>query len=450
MSESPGAPPRRFSTRRRVAVATAAVATFAMGPVTAGLHASASPVATAPSKTPLGSVNVNATAAGLRAPLYSHSGEDVEAEAPYALSQLGAGGTGHAVTSIFWPGSTGAAGGSTLGVLGIKGLPTSLENELNDPYKAEAPTTSGNDTVTMNQGVITMQAVSKPNLVSATSQIGSASNKTLEQLFGNIKASTVIKQNANNVVVDAHSAVLNTSIGGVLSIGSIVSTAHAVSDGTHSQGTISTVVAGLKVAGVNVTVDQNGIAVSGKGLLPKAVLATLSKTVNNALKAAGIRIFLVQGTKQIKGPSVHLDTGVLIVEITKPAYAANFNDTGMVLVFGGASINASASPGYVAPSVPSTSPPTAPAGPSTATGGSGVPPVSSGGAVPPAPAATTSPVVAVPPQLAPAAFKLPGGLAAGWVILGLILAGLFAFGMKRLPDRVLEASGPGCRLEEGS
>jgi hypothetical protein len=438
---------RRFSLRRRLAIGTAAVAMFAMGAVTAGLDAHASSVQSPAAKPTLGAANVSATATGLRVPFFSHQGEDAEAEVPYAAAQLGAGGNAHALTSIFWPGSTGAAFGSTLDVLNL-GLPRSLTNNLNDPYKAEAPSVDGKDTVTMNQGAVTMQAVAKPDHASSTAGVGPATNKALAQIFGSINATTNIRQTTDRVVADARSAVANVSIGGVLSIGSVVSTVHAVTNGTHSHGTASTQVFGVKIAGVNVTVDQHGVAVSGKGLLPPSVLATLSKTVNNALKSAGMRMFVARGTSKIKGPSVNLDSGDLIIAISNHGYSANVNDTGMVLELGGASVSANGSPGYVAPVAGSTVPPSTPA-PAATTPSSAVPPAPSTGTLP-GPSSAPAPVTAPPPVVAPAALKLPSGLGAGWVVLGVILAGLFALGMKRLPDQVLAATGPACHLEEDS
>lgn len=450
-----GSKPRRFSTRRRAAIAVASVAMLALGPITAALHASAAAPAMAPritaTKAPLGSVNVSATATGIRAPLYSHQGEDAELELPFAAAQLGAGGTGHALTSIFWPGSTGGALGSTLGVLGVKGLPTSLTNSLNDPEKAEAPTTDGKEVVVNNQGLLTMTAIAHSNHVKAQTNVGPATSPTLDQLFGSIRATTNIVQQANKVVVDAKSAIANVSIANVLSIGAITSTAHAVSNGKHSSGTTSTTITGLKIAGINVTVDQNGVEVTGKGLLPPSVLQTLSKTVNTALKAAGVRIFVARGIKQIHGPQVTLDAGDLIISITKPGYKSGVNDTGILLELGGASINASASPGYVAPTLPSSVPPSTPPAPPATNPSTGVlPPGPTGGSSLPPVVASSSPAPALTPEIAPTGFKLPGALGAGWIVLGLALAGLFAYGMKRLPDQVLAGSGSVCNLEEGS
>jgi hypothetical protein len=46
--------------------------------------------------------------------------------------------------------------------------------------------------------------------------------------------------------------------------------------------------------------------------------------------------------------------------------------------------------------------------------------------------------------------KLPGGIAAAWVVVVLIGAGLLAAGLKRLPDRVLAAGGTVCTLGDNT
>jgi hypothetical protein len=58
----------------------------------------------------------------------------------------------------------------------------------------------------------------------------------------------------------------------------------------------------------------------------------------------------------------------------------------------------------------------------------------------------SSPVVASP-RLAGNNMKLPGGLAPGWFALVLLGSGLVAAALRRLPDSVLAATGPGCPLE---
>lgn len=431
--------------RRRLAVGIFATGLIALAPVTASLEAGAT------ASQPLGSVNITANATGLRMPLFSHAGEDVEAELPYSVSQLGAGGIGHAVTSVFWPGSTGANGGSTVGVL-APSLPAQLqpvlkliapfENYLNDPYKAEAPTIKGETTVSKSNPGLIMQALALANHVNASSAVGPSSLSGFGDDAGPlISATTNIVQNATNVVVDAKSAITDLSIG-PLSIAAITSTSHAVVDATSATGQTTTQITGVKVAGIAVTIDQNGVELTSKGILPASLMSTLSKTVNSALKAAGIQIYLVPSTKQVHGSQIDLDSSDLVISLKKPGYRTALNDTGFVLQLGGTGITAVASPGYVAPAITSSPP---------VTSGATPPPVS----VPPLnmpPIGTgvqTLPSTAPPPLLATNSLGLPSALSSWWVVGGILLALLAALALGFWPSRAL-AAGADCSLEEDS
>jgi hypothetical protein len=428
------------SFRRRLAVGTVAIALVAIAPVTAGLEAGAT------TDTPLGSANVSALATGIRAPLYSHQGEDAEIELPYSLSQLGAGGVSHALTSLVWPGSTGGSLGSTLGVLGLTGVPTSLENALNDPFKAEAPTTSGNTKVTMSNPGLIMQALALPTHVNASSAFGPSSLSGFGDDAGPLISSTTnIVQGTNSVTADAKTAITDLSVGPVF-IGSLVTTAHATSNGTHATGTTETQLGGVKIAGISVSIDQNGVELSNKGILPASLLKTLSKTVNTVLKTAGIQIYLAQSTKSVHGSQVSLDSGDLIVSLKKAGYKSALNDTGTVLELGGASITANSTAGYVAPPIGGTTPPTT--GATTPGGGTSIP----GLTMPPIPPATgvqSQPSTAPPPELATSALSLPGALSSWWIVGGVLLALLAALALGLLPGRAL-AAGAACSLEEES
>jgi hypothetical protein len=429
------------SFRRRLAVGAVAIGLSAITPLTATLEAGAT------TTVPLGSVNVSATATGLRAPLYSHQGEDAEAELPYSSSQLGAGGLGHALTSIFWPGSTGGSLGSTLGVLGIPGIPASLENALNDPEKAEAPTINGDTSVSKSNPGLIMQALALPTHVNASSAIGPSSLSGFGDDAGAlVSATTNIVQGANSVTVDAKSAISDIGIG-PLSIGSIVSTAHATSNGKTATGTTETEVTGVKIAGIGVTIDQNGIELSNKGILPASLIATLNKTVNSALKAAGIQIYLDTSSKLVHGPQISLLSGDLVISIKKPGYRSALNDTGILLELGDADITANATPGYVPPAITSSPPATSGATPppgGTSVPGLTMPPLPSGGS------SGVAPTVAPrSPELANSALSLPGALSSWWIVGGVLLALLAALGLGLLPSRAL-AAGADCSLEEDS
>ncbi len=427
-----------LSTRRRLAVGAVAIGLVALAPVTASLEAGATTAA------PLGAVNVSALATGIRAPLYSHQGEDAEIELPYSLSQLGAGGVGHALTSILWPGSTGGALGSTLGVLGISGIPTSLEDALNDPFKAEAPTTTGVTNVSKTNPGLIMQALALADHVNASSAFGPSNLSGFGDDAGPLVSSTTnIVQGTSSVVADARTALTDLSIG-PLSIGSLVSTAHATSNGKSATGTTQTEIAGVKVAGIAVTIDQNGIELSGKGVLPSSVVKTLNKTVNSALKAVGLQVYVAPVTKTVHGAAVTLDSGDLIISLKKPGYRSSLNDTGVLLELGGASITMNATPGYVPPAI-STSPPATSA--STPPGTGGMPGVIQPPTIPGS--EQTEPPSVAPPELANTALSLPKALSSWWTVGGILLALLAALALALWPSAALAAA-TDCSLEEDS
>lgn len=436
-------PARSF--RRRLAVGAIVVGLAAIGPVATTLASGAADPGSG-----LGSVNVHAVAVGLRMPLYSHQGEDGEAELPYAVSDLGGGGIAHALTSFFWPGSTGASVGSTLAVIPLPlpvTIPQQLENALNDPFKAEAPTTQGQTKVSLSKPGFTMQALALPTHVNAVSAVGLSQVSSFKNNAGPIvNASTNIAfQGANTVVADAQSALSDITIG-PLSIGSIVSAVHATSDGKHATGTTTTEIVGATVAGVGVTVGHDGVTVANKGALPASVVTTLTKTVNSALKQAGLSLFVTPGSKLAHGAQISLDAGELMVNLHKPGYRSGVNDTGMLMELGGASITANAIGAYVAPPVPSIAPtPGTVSNNNTGGGSTGVPSLGNIGQ-----GSTTMPPPPGPaPVLAANPLSLPGPLSSWWVVLGALLAVGTAFLLSLLPGRALVA-GASCRLEEES
>jgi hypothetical protein len=135
-----------------------------------------------------------------------------------------------------------------------------------------------------------------------------------------------------------------------------------------------------------------------------------------------------------------------MVTLSKAGYRSGTNDTGIVLQLGGASINANASGGYVAPTLPS---PTPVSSTGSSTGGNNnLPTVQP----PPMPGASTQPIqpVVSQPVIAQSALSLPRALSSWWVVLGAVLAVLAALALSLLPSRALAAAGAACRLEEDS
>jgi hypothetical protein len=415
-----------------------------------------------------GNIDISVTATGLRSPFYSHSGEDVEGQAPYAFASLTSGGTGSALTSVFWPGGTGGNGGSTLKLLAggcvppnpgntvpipvpvplpplpclahTPNLPDPVYQNTNDSYKAEVQSSDNKTTVKKSNPGVDMIATANAKETSATTVLAGA--KLPGDTFGTTTTSSVIKLTGpNQAVIDAVSLMRNLKIGGgALSIDSVKSVAHATTDGKKATGSTSTVVNGMKIAGTPVTVDNKGVHIQGQG----SSLPSLD-ALNSALKNAGVSVYVANPTRKVKGASVNLFSGQLVVMEDNPQYTSNANDTAIVMSFGGASIAADTSRAFQFSALPPTAVP--PAAPTAST-----PNTPSSVSVPGSTSTPTSPTVASEqpqgqsPILAAAEAKLPGGIAAGWVVLALLGSGLIAAGLKRLPDRVLAASGAACTL----
>lgn len=457
--------PVRRSWRRRTSAGLIAFGVLTLGGSATGIVAAQA--AGAPGSN-FGNVDITVTATGLRSPFYSHSGEDVEGEAPYAFASLTSGGTGSALTSVFWPGGTGGNGGSTLKLLAggcvppnpgntvpipvpipvpvpclahTPDLPDPVYQNLNDSYKAEVQSSDNKTTVKKSNPGVDMVATANDKLTSATTVIAGAKLGGTGDTFGDTTSSSVIKLTGpNKAVIDAVSLMRDIKIGGgALTIDSVKSVAHATTDGKKATGTTATVVNGMKIGGVPVTVDNKGVHVQGQG----SKLPSLD-ALNSMLKKFGITVFVAEPSKKVKGAAVNLFSGQLVVMQDNPQYTSNANDSATVMSFGGASIAADTNRAFqFTPPPPVDVPPAAPSGSTPGAPSTSVPGSSS---VPSSPTVAGEQPQGQSPVLAAAERKLPGGIAAGWVVLALLGSGLIAAGLKRLPDRVLAASGGACSL----
>jgi hypothetical protein len=458
-----GPDPRTW--RRRASAGLVAFGVLTLGGGATGIvaaHAAGSPGSN------FGNIDITVTATGLRSPLYSHTGEDVEGEAPYAFASLQSGGTGSALTSVFWPGGTGGNGGSTLKLLAggcvppnpgstvpipipvpvpklpclyhTPDLPDPVYQNLNDSYKAEVQSSDSKTTVTKSSPGIDMTATANNKLTASMTVMAGEKLPGLGDTFGTTTTSSSINLTGpNTAVIDAVSLVRNVKLGGgALSFDSVKSVAHAVTDGKKASGTTGTTVSGMKIAGVPVSVDNKGVHIKGQG----SNLPSLD-ALNSALEHAGFSVYVASPSKKVKGASANLFSGQLIVMQDNPQYTSNANDSATVMSFGGATIAADTNRAFQFTPFPPVAPPAAQQPGTTTTPGVSAPSSSS---VPSSPTVASTPQQGSAPILAAAETKLPGGIAAGWVVLSLLGAGLIAAGLKRLPDRVLATSGGACSL----
>jgi hypothetical protein len=376
---------------------------------------------------------------------------------PETTSQLQRGPIGSATAAIVWPGSLAANAGSLIITAGGAGVPPQA-TMLNDPIRAEARTGTPPSTVT-NTSVpnVVMKAKAEELSTAAQSSVQDLSVAAVGTI-GSIKGVTDTSVTKPKLIVSkATSAVSDVTLAGVVHIDGITSTAEATSDGIKATVKGKTVVSGATIAGVPVTIDEKGITVQGSGL----ALTAATKAVNSAVAKAGLTLLVSEPQGKPAGANVVYTAGSLVA-VFKPTADYLFSVT-----LGGANVTASAGPGFTN-DFPTTGGTTGGTTGTTSTGGttsggtsggggtsgsvatgglSGNP--TTGGTVP---TSTSGGDVPAPEtfngQTAASRRPLGGGVSPWLAVVGLGGVGLMAAGMKRLPDRVLEAVPPTCPLEE--
>lgn len=383
---------------------------------------------------------------------------------PFSAAQLRYGPSGHALSSVFWPGTVGGNFGS---LLLLSGLPTPLITQnlpiqlppppaipaelnpylplLNSPIRAETSTGGDKDVSNTTIPGAAMQSRVDDGLARATAQL----NGTTGLLTGSQRDTRTLAQvelvGSDKVVATAESVVTDITLpGGIVKIGTVVSYAKATSDGTTAtlDTESKTQILNASIAGIPVTIDENGVTVQGSPV----ALKVLTDTVNKALEQAGIALYVGRAVKDIKGNTLTYDAGALVITLPE----------GIVLEVGGSQVGVSAIPAGtdLTPDLPTDLP-------DIDTGGAGgdggiLPGVDDGvvtnpdnggdnGTVLPGNNGTNNPnpIVAQP---AGSITALPSGLGWGWIAFVVLGAGMIAAGMRRLPDTVLAAGAGACTL----
>lgn len=385
-----------------------------------------------------------------------------EGEGEYGYTLVTANqGLASALAAVGYPGSTIGHAGTLVEVLGGPS-----ESALNDPVQASAQT--GSPPATASTG-----AAPGPLMTASVAPVGAndqhaTATSTMAGgglgsagTIGNSTSTSTIDFNANTAIltVTAHSSAGNVNVGGVVRIGSVTSSASAVStNGATPVLTGATTFHDMTVAGQAAYVDGSGVHL-GSPNAPAGPAETAA--VDTALQAAGMEIYFTSPhTIVVGGTAYYYASSVLFY--WKPPGDPSGNSFTAVLGGSGVSLTDTATNGYsysgatgnqtAAP----TATPTGPVGSSSsggaapaavgtvgADGGGAVPtsapaPSSSGGtslSLPanPAAAVTPGPAAAATSGTSPAGFSLPAGIGGWWLALA-ILAGLFGAGFTtRLP-----------------
>lgn len=362
---------------------------------------------------------------------------------PETVSMLRKGPIAYALSSVAWPG---VLAGNLGSIIIVSGGPNEAK-ALNDPVRAEARNGSGPATVTNTQYPgMTMSATAKDDLVSATTEIAQ-SQQSQAGTFNNTTSRTqVAVTGATTATAEAYSRSEDISLaGGLVTIGSVTSTAKGTTNGVTASATGRTIVNDVRIANVPVTIDEKGVTVNGNNA---PLNKQLSDAVNTAISQAGM-------TVAVSLPSGKPERGNVIYNAGSLIFAWKTQGGTFLAVLGGATVNLAAvqgggfglnldNLGGFTPDAPSAFVPGRPGTPGTP---------GTIGTVGSAPATGSGPPPALAPQnlepvLAARHVPLPKPPSPAYALIGLFGVGLLAVGMRQLPSRVLEARATHCLLGE--
>jgi hypothetical protein len=377
---------------------------------------------------------------------------DVALTVPETTSTLSTGGVGTGFAAVAWPGPIIGNGGTTLLVLNSNVPPQATL--LNDPVRAES---HSGGTEKASYGTApgpVMTSTASRSAVSARSSTGAGTTLPIGSVGAVTGATTTTLTGAGRAVSTAASSVSDLSLAdGVITVGSVVSTATTTTDGKVATATGRTELTGLTVAGVAVTVDGQHLQVAGTSVAnPLAV-----DTLNAAVKALGLTVVVTDPHVVRTGGLASYDAGAVVLLFDQGA-------SHVALTLGRASARVTATQLTSEPvlgGLPPLGAPTSPGTTVTPTGSAGSTSSTSsiGGPVSvdplPSTAATTTPgvlpqVLATVLQPVAAVVALAGGAPTALVLLLLVGVSVLGFLLQRMPEPFLSAAaGDACEEQQG-
>ncbi|HET6810887.1 MAG TPA: choice-of-anchor P family protein [Acidimicrobiales bacterium] len=272
---------------------------------------------------------------------------------------------GYGLASLYWPGGTAANAGALLVLLGAP----PQAGAASYPVRAEAVsgTSQTKQDVTTPSGTQMSASVepAKPGQQSSTAQTKTAGGALgpLGTVGQSTSSSSVVLDPASNVLTSTAQTVAgNISLaGGVVTIGSVTSTAKAVSKAAATPAVSgSTVVQDMKIAGQESYVDGSGVHAGSPG---HPAPPTEQAVIDAALKGAGMSVYFTDPhTVPIGGVQYYVAGSVLFFW----APPGDSNQDSFTLSMGGSAVSMGVTAGAANPALPTvTAPeaPTSPAGP---------------------------------------------------------------------------------------
>lgn len=395
-----------------------------------------------------------------------------EIDVPEDSSQFETGPLGHALATIFWPGSVAGNFGSLAGELGLPSQLAPVADMLNYPVRAESfypagPTDATYPAGAPASGLLEMTSHADGNNVWAKAAIADDTISGLYDLQG-VAGSTTATATSMAQSTAAGSFHSLSLLGGLIQIGATSSTASAQSDGNSPSGTSTSHVGAITIAGQPVSIGSDGIVIGPASSTVSGLLSALpTDLINQIVSAINLKITLLPQTETNQAPAEQITSGGLQISfslpqdlslhLTCPTLPAQLAQVGIIctlpgllqglsytMTIGRVTAEAIAAPPFAIPVDEGTL--GLLSGNNSSLGASsldlGIPSVPT----------SATPVPAVQPQglrhASSVSLSSPIGVALFLILLA--VASLFGFGLRRLTTMVGAAPAADCPLEDGS
>lgn len=364
---------------------------------------------------------------------------------PHSTAQLGAGPSGHALTSLAWPGELAGNAGTLGGLVGIPLPPNVLANG-NDPVKAEAQSSGGRD----EQSLGPMRALVDGASSSASTAVADFSGAAAVGVGRVVSKARTYIASDGQPTAEAETDLQDVTIGGLIHIASVTAVAKGSTDGNKATLTRTMSLSGVSVQGQGATLDDKGLRVGAQN--SPNPLDPVSAGANEALKAMGMRAYVTKPLSQTDNAgSGFVNTGAVV--FTWSPDPANV----FTVVLGGAAVTVKATPGSASDLTGLGSEA------SSLTGGASFgPSLDSGSSISGSPSLSSGPASGSPRRTGGGAVASPVGFTnassisdrvpMGWMLIGLAGMVFIGLGLDGMRAATLDLAGAGttCPLEKGA
>ncbi|MBV8162275.1 MAG: hypothetical protein JO265_15255 [Acidimicrobiia bacterium] len=256
----------------------------------------------------------------------------------------------HAISSLYWPGAAGGNLGSLIAVLGGPAI-----NQLNDPVRAEASTSSTDQQATVAPTGTSMTASVIPDSADVAQEASSAASWAGAPLgqgsaIGAISALAKQTLGKDGTLTAATSnSVANVDLGGMFHAGLIATSANEQSAAGGTPTLTSTMtVDDLTIGGQKAYVDGSGVHMGQPG---KPAGSAVIDGVSKGLSGAGMQIYFTEPAKVTIGGVAYDYAPALLIYWAPPddtnhdVFTFGFGGAAIQMVISGGDASSTGSPG---------------------------------------------------------------------------------------------------------